>query len=167
MPTLDNLATRFAHCVSLFRDPSAKTEQKKEFRALLGLLQETAVTLRLASGGSGIELNGVPCEGAGVAARRSRRPPSPRTATPTASPPPPRRPRRGPLGRPGWSGGGGGGGAARRSSCRSRASVPPGRWPAVPLPLPLLLHRPLRLHPRPALLPPPSRSPLRLLPRRR
>src|SRR5881392_3574436 len=67
MPTLDNLATRFAHCVSLFRDPSAKTEQKKEFRALLGLLQETAVTLRLASGGSGIELNGVPCEGAGVA----------------------------------------------------------------------------------------------------
>src|SRR5256886_15401109 len=67
MPTLDNLATRFAHCVSLFRDLSAKTEQKKEFRALLGLLQETAVTLRLASGGSGIELNGVPCEGAGVA----------------------------------------------------------------------------------------------------
>src|SRR2546429_4573983 len=67
MPTLDNLATRFAHCVSLFRDLSAKTEQKKEFRALLGLLQGTAVTLRLASGGSGIELNGVPCEGAGVA----------------------------------------------------------------------------------------------------
>ena len=67
MPTLDNLATRFAHCVSLFRDSGAKTEQKKEFRALLGLLQETAVTLRLASGGSGIELNGVPCEGAGVA----------------------------------------------------------------------------------------------------
>src|SRR6266513_1615130 len=67
MPTLDTLATRLAHCVSLFRDPSAKTEQKKEFRALLGLLQETAVTLRLASGGSGIELNGVPCEGAGVA----------------------------------------------------------------------------------------------------
>ena len=67
MPTLDNLATRLAHCVSLFRDPSAKTEQKKEFRALLGLLQETAVTLRLAPGGSGIELNGAPCEGAGVA----------------------------------------------------------------------------------------------------
>ena len=67
MPTLDNLAARFAHCVSLFRDPSAKTEQKKEFRGLLGLLQETAVTLRLASGGSGIELNGVPCEAAGLA----------------------------------------------------------------------------------------------------
>ncbi len=67
MPTLDTLATRFARCVSLFRDPSAKSDQKKEFRALLGLLQETAVTLRLAQGGSGIELNGVPCEGEGLA----------------------------------------------------------------------------------------------------
>src|SRR5256884_6683968 len=66
MPTLDNLATRFAHCVTLFRDPTAKTEQKKEFRALLGLLQETAVTLRVPPGGSGIELNGVPCEGEGL-----------------------------------------------------------------------------------------------------
>src|SRR2546430_13174011 len=72
MPTLDNLATRFAHCVSLFRDPTAKAEQKKEFRALLGLLQDTAVTLRLAQGGSGIEVNGVPCEGDGVAARGGR-----------------------------------------------------------------------------------------------
>src|SRR2546425_3907193 len=67
MPTLDNLATRFAHCVSLFRDPTAKAEQKKEFRALLGLLQDTAVTLRLAEGVSVIELNGGPCEGEGVA----------------------------------------------------------------------------------------------------
>src|SRR3989454_11439132 len=66
MPTLDNLATRFARCVSLFRDPTAKAEQKKEFRTLLGLLQDTAVTLRLAQGGSGIEVNGVPCEGEGV-----------------------------------------------------------------------------------------------------
>src|SRR2546430_1528120 len=67
MPTLQNLATRFAQCVSLFRGPTAKVEQKKEFRALLGLLQDTAVTLRLAQGGSGIEVNGVPCEGEGVA----------------------------------------------------------------------------------------------------
>ena len=67
MPTLDTLAARFAQCVSLFRDPSAKTEQKKEFRVLLGLLQDAAVTLRLAPGGSGIELNGVPCEAAGLA----------------------------------------------------------------------------------------------------
>src|SRR3989441_8735292 len=67
MPTLDNLAARFAQCVSLFRDPSAKSEQKKEFRALLGLLQDAAVTLRLAPRGNGIELNGVPCEAAGLA----------------------------------------------------------------------------------------------------
>jgi HEAT repeat protein len=66
MPTLDTLATRFARCVSLFRDPSAKNEQKKEFRALLGLLQDTAVTLRVGGGGSGIELNGVPCDGEGL-----------------------------------------------------------------------------------------------------
>jgi HEAT repeat protein len=66
MPTLDTLATRFARCVSLFRDPSAKNEQKKEFRALLGLLQDTAVTLRIGGGGSGIELNGVPCDGEGL-----------------------------------------------------------------------------------------------------
>jgi HEAT repeat protein len=66
MPTLDTLATRFARCVSLFRDPSAKNEQKKEFRALLGLLQDTAVTLRIGGGGSGLELNGVPCEGEGL-----------------------------------------------------------------------------------------------------
>src|SRR5881392_940765 len=67
MPTLDTLANRFARCVSLFRDASAKSDQKKEFRSLLGLLQETPVTLRLAHGGSGIELNGVPCEGEGLA----------------------------------------------------------------------------------------------------
>src|SRR3989475_6895568 len=67
MPTLDTLAARFARCVSLFRDPTAKAEQKKEFRALLSLLQDAAVTLRLAPGGSGIELNGVPCEAAGLA----------------------------------------------------------------------------------------------------
>src|SRR5204862_8352510 len=66
MPTLDNLAARFAQCVSLLRDPSAKTAQKKEFRALLGLLQDAAVTLRLAPGGSGVELIGVPCEAGGL-----------------------------------------------------------------------------------------------------
>jgi len=67
MPTLDTLATRFARCVSLFRDPSAKTEQKKEFRALLGLLEDTAVTLRVVPGATGIELNGVLCDGEGQA----------------------------------------------------------------------------------------------------
>src|SRR5256885_11149387 len=67
MPTLESLAARFAQCVTLFRDPSAKSEQKKEFRTLLGLLQDTAVTLRVNPGGSGIELNGVACEGEGLA----------------------------------------------------------------------------------------------------
>jgi len=64
MPTLEHLAARFAQCVRLFRDPSAKDGQKKEFRALLGLLQDTAVTLRVVGGR--IELNGVPCEGEGL-----------------------------------------------------------------------------------------------------
>ena len=67
MPTLDTLATRFARCVNLFRDPTAKSEQKKEFRTLVGLLQDAAVTLRVGAGGVGIELNGVPCEGEGLA----------------------------------------------------------------------------------------------------
>src|SRR2546426_928900 len=60
MPTFDTLAARFARCVSLFRDPSAKDEQKKEFRSLVGLLKDTAVTVRVAGGR--IELNGVACE---------------------------------------------------------------------------------------------------------
>src|SRR2546425_3234097 len=90
MPTLDNLAARFAQCVSLFRDPSAKAEQKKEFRALLGLLQDAAVTLRLAPGGSGIELNGVPCEAAGIGTpRKSPPPPRRREMAPPPTPPPP------------------------------------------------------------------------------
>src|SRR2546429_4972873 len=89
MPTLDNLATRFAHCVSLFRDPTAKAGQKKEFRALLGLLQDTAVTLRLAQGGSGIEVNGVPCEGEGVAGVGGRfGPPGAGGNAPPPTPPP-------------------------------------------------------------------------------
>src|SRR2546427_8258700 len=91
MPTLDNLAARFAQCVSLFRDPSAKAEQKKEFRALLGLLQDAAVTLRLAPGGSGIELNGVPCEAAGLATlvERLDLPGIGEIAPPPNPPPPP------------------------------------------------------------------------------
>src|SRR3989442_10491274 len=91
MPTLDTLAARFAQCVRLFRDPSAKSEQKKEFRTLLGLLQDAAVTLRLAPGGSGIELNGVPCEAAGLATLVGR--PHPHRigeiAPPPKPPPPP------------------------------------------------------------------------------
>jgi HEAT repeat protein len=61
MPTVETIAVRFARCVSLFRDPGAKDSQKAEFRALLELLKDTAVTLRSAVGG--IEVNGVACEG--------------------------------------------------------------------------------------------------------
>src|SRR2546426_845036 len=79
MPTLDNLAARFAQCVSLFRDPSAKAQQKKEFRALLGLLQDAAVTLRLAPGGSvcyGWWSASTPTEWARSPSPRPRPPPS-------------------------------------------------------------------------------------------
>lgn len=65
MPTLESLAARFARCVSLFRDPGAKDQQKVEFRALVGLLKETAVTLRVVGGR--LEVNGVHCEGEGLA----------------------------------------------------------------------------------------------------
>src|SRR5690348_4466456 len=61
MATLETFATRFARCVSLFRDPGAKDEQKTEFRALVSLLKDTSVTVRVAGGR--IEVNGVPGEG--------------------------------------------------------------------------------------------------------
>ena len=63
MPTLETFAARFARCVSLFRDPAAKDEQKAEFRALLGLLQDVAVTLRVSAGR--LEVNGTPAGGGG------------------------------------------------------------------------------------------------------
>src|SRR2546426_9272513 len=63
MPTFETFAARFARCVSLFRDPAAKDEQKAEFRALLGLLQDVAVTLRVSAGR--LEVNGTPAGGGG------------------------------------------------------------------------------------------------------
>ena len=65
MPTFETFAARLARCVDLFRDPGAKEGQKAQFRAVLGLLQDAAVTLRLHAGR--LELNGVPCEGPGLA----------------------------------------------------------------------------------------------------
>jgi HEAT repeat protein/PBS lyase HEAT-like repeat-containing protein len=65
MPTFETFATRFARCLELFRDPGAKADQKTEFRAILGLLTDAPVTLRLAAGQ--LEINGVPCEGAEAA----------------------------------------------------------------------------------------------------
>jgi hypothetical protein len=64
MATLDTIATRFARCVELFRDPGAKEAQKLEFRALLGLLKELPVTLTVVAGR--LELNGVPCQAAAL-----------------------------------------------------------------------------------------------------
>src|SRR5439155_11134268 len=64
MSTLDTIATRFARCVALFRDPGAKEAQKAEFRALLGLLKDLPVTLTVAA--DRLELNGVPCEAAAL-----------------------------------------------------------------------------------------------------
>jgi len=63
MATLDTIATRFARCVELFRDPGAKEAQKLEFRALLGQLKDLPVTLTVAAGR--LALNGEPCELAG------------------------------------------------------------------------------------------------------
>src|SRR3989440_12751038 len=64
MATLDTIATRFARCVALFRDPGAKEAQKLEFRALLGLLKDLPVTLTVAAGR--LALNGEPREGAAL-----------------------------------------------------------------------------------------------------
>ena len=64
MSTHETLAARFARCVTLFREPGAREDQKAEFRALLGLLQDAAVSLRAAGGR--LEINGVPCEGEGL-----------------------------------------------------------------------------------------------------
>ena len=61
MSTHETLAARFARCVTLFREPGAREDQKAEFRALLGLLQDAAVSLRAAGGR--LEINGIPCEG--------------------------------------------------------------------------------------------------------
>jgi HEAT repeat protein len=64
MSTLETIATRFARCVDLFRDPGAKEAQKAEFRALIELLRQTPVTLKAAAGR--MVANGVPCEGKGL-----------------------------------------------------------------------------------------------------
>src|SRR5205807_2434840 len=64
MSTHEPLAARFARCVTLFREPGAREDQKAEFRALLGLLQDAAVSLRAAGGR--LEINGIPCEGEGL-----------------------------------------------------------------------------------------------------
>jgi len=46
MPAPDILAARFARCVELFRDATAREEQKTEFRILIGLLHDEVLHLR-------------------------------------------------------------------------------------------------------------------------
>src|SRR3989442_12902525 len=93
MPTLETFAARFARCVSLFRDPAAKDEQKAEFRALLGLLQDVAVTLRVSAGR--LEVNGTPAGGGGgggggvVGLLQRRDPHGISESRPPRDPPPP------------------------------------------------------------------------------
>src|SRR3989454_7232305 len=55
-------ATHFARTVELFRDPKDKTGQKAQFRALLVLLKQDAVTLK--SGGGTVTVNGTAVDGA-------------------------------------------------------------------------------------------------------
>src|SRR5439155_1097021 len=101
MPTLETFAARFARCVSLFRDPAAKDEQKAEFRALLGLLHDVAGTLRVsagppeAHGTDGIlrgeswkDIRSVPLKGVPLVTHDPP-PPPPATALPGETPPPP------------------------------------------------------------------------------
>ncbi len=65
MSAPETFATRFARTVDLFRDASAKEDQKQEFRALVGLLQDAAFTLK--PEGDRIVVNGTMVEGAPVA----------------------------------------------------------------------------------------------------
>src|SRR5256885_9150497 len=71
MSTHETLAARFARCVTLFREPGAREDQKAEFRALLGLLKDAAVSLRAAAGR--LEINGILCEGEGLTGLVQRR----------------------------------------------------------------------------------------------
>ena len=59
-----SFATFFARTVELFREPTAKDEQKTQFRALLALLKAGSATLR--ASGSTVFVNGAPVQGAGL-----------------------------------------------------------------------------------------------------
>jgi len=58
MPDPDVLAAQLARCVELFREAGAKDAQKAEFRALLGLLGQQALSLR--DDGARVLVNGAP-----------------------------------------------------------------------------------------------------------
>ena len=64
MPTFETIAAQVARCVDLVRDRGAKQLQETELQALVELLKETPVSLAARAGR--LEVNGVPCEGAGL-----------------------------------------------------------------------------------------------------
>ncbi|HYT71619.1 MAG TPA: hypothetical protein VEK78_09565, partial [Gemmatimonadales bacterium] len=64
MPTFETIAAQVARCVDLVRDRGAKQLQETELQALVELLKETPVSLAARAGR--IEVNGVPCAGAGL-----------------------------------------------------------------------------------------------------
>ena len=70
MSDAQELATRFARTLDLFRDPTAKEEQKREFRALISLLKGEGATLTAQEGR--VSVNGTTLEGGpyGVLAQR-------------------------------------------------------------------------------------------------
>ena len=70
MSTNETLAQQLARCVTLFRDPGAKEAQKVEFRVLLALLKNAAISIRPVGGG--VEVNGAPSAGADVTALAQR-----------------------------------------------------------------------------------------------
>src|SRR5438477_344165 len=148
MSTHETLAARFARCVTLFREPGARDDQKAEFRALLGLLQDAAVSLRAAGGR--LEINGIPCEGEGLTGlvQRLDLHGIGEIALPAAPPPPQprnlRRPRHPRLPRPH-----GCNGPARGRGRAPRIPHPPPRAPQPPRLLLRPPHRPRACHARP------------------
>jgi HEAT repeat protein/PBS lyase HEAT-like repeat-containing protein len=61
----ETFAAHLARAVDLFRDPGKKEDQKREFRALVGMVQEQGATVR--TDGGTISINGTPVRGVGLA----------------------------------------------------------------------------------------------------
>src|SRR6266849_4806246 len=57
----ETFAAHLARAVDLFRDPERREDQKREFRALVTMLQEEGATVRAAGGR--IVVNGIPIDG--------------------------------------------------------------------------------------------------------
>jgi HEAT repeat protein len=70
MSEAEELATRFARALDLFRDPAAKEEQKREFRALVLLLKGQGATVAAQEGR--VVVNGTTLEGGAYSALAQR-----------------------------------------------------------------------------------------------